>query len=645
MIASGATRDRVVAEPGSPRLTDATLRWHTWGVRGWVDLLRVTRASRLFWVGMLILSVLAVRAALVVPYLPTNDGPQNVLSAHIENHYGDPNTVYAEALTPAPQFAYKGFAALQAPLESLLGWRDALRVSLSVMALGMAWAFAGVVLAVAPERRVLAFAGFALAWTWSTYMGFFAFVLGTAIGIAMLAVALRARELDAKRCLLLGAGLFVDAVAHVFTAAIAGLVIAAVLVARADREARPRTAARVALVGAPAALVLAATVALHDASGTVAHTPPRTFPLGEMLAIFPRLLLPGPSWRALAATALVGVALAIALRRFRGLRTEERVMAVAGGALLAVGLFAPRDIAQWQHFSPRFVPMGALLVLATLPVEALVPTRPRVRLAAAACAFALAAGSLLVSSSLHRRLATGCGDALGVLHAPAPRGTRSGYVLDVVLDPYCGVDPDATKSEIPWLEPLHSIGALYATEQGGLTPYLFAGSRAVHAFVPAGRLPVPVPRKEVFLPALAAPETRRRALLELGAAGTFYGALLVTGATPEDAAVLRDEGFVFDWQSVSSFVAHFEPCSVEVALPAARHVTVEAGVVNATLASVETDAPRAVLTGAPCGEAWVRVRPSDGARCADADPTGRIPALLARGTTRVVVCDEVTDPR
>ena len=38
---------------------------------------------------MLVASVGLVYSLWVVPYIPTSDGPQHVLSSHIENHYAD----------------------------------------------------------------------------------------------------------------------------------------------------------------------------------------------------------------------------------------------------------------------------------------------------------------------------------------------------------------------------------------------------------------------------------------------------------------------------------------------------------------------------------------------------------------------------
>ena len=48
------------------------------------------RESAEWLAGMLVASVGLVWCLWVVPYIPTHDGPQHILSAHIENHYSNP---------------------------------------------------------------------------------------------------------------------------------------------------------------------------------------------------------------------------------------------------------------------------------------------------------------------------------------------------------------------------------------------------------------------------------------------------------------------------------------------------------------------------------------------------------------------------
>ena len=50
--------------------------------------------------GQLVLGALLVRSLFAVPYLPTNDGPEHVMASHMEDHFADPGTLYADRLRP-----------------------------------------------------------------------------------------------------------------------------------------------------------------------------------------------------------------------------------------------------------------------------------------------------------------------------------------------------------------------------------------------------------------------------------------------------------------------------------------------------------------------------------------------------------------
>ena len=131
------------------------------------------KRERIEWLlCMLVASVGLVYCLWVVPYIPTMDGPQHVLSAHIDNHYSDPGSLYPELYRLLPQYAGKGFALIFGPLESVLPWRVALRVTHSLVGLGFAWGFALVALSLDRHRRATAMLGFLIALPWSFYMGF-----------------------------------------------------------------------------------------------------------------------------------------------------------------------------------------------------------------------------------------------------------------------------------------------------------------------------------------------------------------------------------------------------------------------------------------------------------------------------------------
>ena len=600
---------------------------------------------------MAALSALTLRAVWIAPYLPTNDGPQHILSAHVENHYSDPATpFYAETLLPSPQFAYKGFAALYGPLEAAFGWREGLHVALAIMTLGVAWAFAAAVLALEPRRRFVAYAGFALAWMWPLYMGFFAYVVGTAIGFAILAYAIRATALGAKALAVLALGLLVDSVAHVFTGALTWAILAVIVLARADRKARVRDTGKVVLL---AIVPLGLTFAASRFEGSHASAP-LSVPFLQRLQITPRVLLPGPSWRAWIATAVLVAVLVFVARRFRRLSAVDRAAYLCGVGLLAIGVLAPRDIKDWQFFAPRLLPVGALLALLVTPVE---DARPAI---AGAVAFVLSAGSVLASTGLNARFRDGCADAVGGVEAPVKRRFIN---LPIVIDAHCAIAPDPERSEVPYAAPLGQIGALVAAAQGGMTPYLFLGSPAAHAFKNregGAGLPVLVPDEIAMHRTLGSkrfesdPDFRRAALTEQLWYGMGYEGVVVAGAEPRDIALLRDEGFYLDYARGSFVLAHFVPCAFDVTIPAAaapKTLRIDAGLAQVPAAAFDLAAAPAHaidpgglahfrVDSAPCGDVWVRVAP---VRCANADAEGRLHANVTRSRASIA-CEPAPAP-
>ncbi|HEY8073650.1 MAG TPA: hypothetical protein VIF62_06065 [Labilithrix sp.] len=611
------------------------------------------KASSAFWLGMIALSVLAILDVWIVAYLPTNDGPQAIFSAHIENHYADPGSIYAATLVPSPQFAYRGFDALYAPLEGFFGWRDALRIALCVVVLGFAWSFAAAVLALEPKRRAAAYLGFVVAWMWPLYMGFFAFVIGTSIGLGALAIALRAKTFDVRTNAIVTVVLIVGAVAHVFTAVLAWAVLFVMLVARAEPSERVRTGLRLLVPAVVPVAVLALAATLHDVNTNELHY----VPFATRMHAVTRLLAPGPSWRAWSFVVVLASAIALAVARRRTLRREERAALATGLAFLVLALVAPRDIKNWEFFSPRFFPLGAALVFLAAPFELVS--------ASAAPAFSFATLALVATAGFNRDLARGCGDALGGLAVPIE---RHGINMPINLSSYCGVSADPETSEVPYMAPLHHVGALYATAQGGSTPWLFIGSAAAHGFrARPGGIKVPVPDRKHYAPILRSPRFhvddayRRSILLELYATAAPSEGVILAGAEPRDLALLRDQGFALDYARGSFALGHFEPCRFEVTMPASdaeRPIRIEAGSGDLPLviAAIENVPPRIdgerahfdVARG-PCGAIWVRVRAvaeRDGklveTSCTNAGAGGRLEAHVPR-TGASIACEGIRE--
>jgi len=603
------------------------------------------RSSRLTALGFAVLSIALVGSLWAVPYLPTNDGPESVFAVHMENHFGDDGVIYPEVFTPAPQFAGRGFTVLFEPLEESLGWERGLQVALSIIVLIYAWGFVALVHAIDPRRAPVAFLGFPLALSWSLYMGFFAFVLSSGVGLLILAFAIGDRGAGTARRALVASLLLLQAFLHMFGAIVTGVVLATIRVARAPRGARFAEISKVALTGLPAAgLVVAAVVVARRGAAEAAFSRSFAFvPLREALAMWPRTAAPGSLASALAVTVLVvGCVLLGGARVGRaGTSVTDRAVAVLAIAFLLASVFAPRDVPGWQCFAERFVGIGLVLAIVGLPFE----QAPR---GAAMIAFAGSLLWVLLAYPLHRRLAAVSADAIAGLAAPV-RFHR--VWLPVKLDP-----PRAAETaEVPLMEPLWHIGGLYETVLGGLTPYTFASNPASWPFAirKDALHPPPVPKIEQSVTLLELPEFqtdfafREEQENVLATFGMFYEGIVVTGARPFDLAVWERRGFVADWQRGSVLVAHFEPCPVDVILPRGLPLPLLDVGVGSTEVLRNTTAPplpvgddriRLAAPHGPCGRIWVRPHwdetPPDGAKqvsfCENADARGAIEVTVTR---------------
>ncbi len=607
-----------------------------------------------------LLSLLLVATIWAVPYVPTNDGPESVFAAHMENHYADPATVYREFFAPTLQFAGLGFTVLFGPLEALFGWQRGLQVALSAVVLGYAWGVVALVRAVSPSRASLAFVGFPLALSWPLYMGFFAFSVGSGMALYLIALGLRWKEPTAMQRGTLGFLLLVVGFAHIFAAILAGAVLAAVSVSRAPSGRRLVECGKLVVVGLPVtALVALAFVTARDAATGVAGSESFVFrALEETLATWPRTLAPGPLARALVVTACTVAAACYASLRVvrREAPASERGLALAGVLFLAASLAAPMHVPGWQCFSQRFALLGVALLLPVLPVERLAPGRRQL----ASVALALGSAAWLASSfPFHRRLASSVADAIAALEAPV---RRSRLILPVSLEPAGPLPLDPGQSEVPYLAPLSHIGALFATTGGGLSAYTFASNAATWPFVyraDASPLP-PIPSIRRYFAPMALPEFQTDRSLRLGIQddlatyGMAFEGVVVTAARADDLAHWSDRGYVTDWARGSVLLAHFEPCTVEVTVPENLPLPrLDVGVGAATvLKELRPGVSRAsglahlVVHGSPCGSVWVRPHwtvDASTTTCANASPTGEL-ALHASRPRSVVACTGMKPP-
>jgi hypothetical protein len=599
-----------------------------WGLMRRVTSAGPHSAQPSAWLQTLPVAALTAAALVLVvnsvDYIPTNDGPEAVFAAHVVNGYAQ-SQLFQWHFELLPQYAYRGFSTLLLPLQAWLPWKLALRVALSVLVTGSAlagWALLG---ALHPRRRWLVpvLGGTVLSWTF--FMGFFAYVVGVALGTGVIALAVASRPLTPARRAWLALGLFVLSVSHVFAASLTGLVVALVLVARASTlEERAREALLTLLMGIPALSVATLTVleaqGWNHEQGEVRFLSP-----SELATELPRFVLPGTGffgWLCLA-TCVGSIALACLRWRRGELGREERGLLMAAVPMLLASALAPFHLPAWQCFSPRFLPFAVTLSLALLPVERLSLRAARgAAVAAAVGGFA----SVWASAGVVRRLHEGCAPSLAVLSAALE--PWDGVLLPLPFDGHCGVARNPTESEVPYLSPLLHLGPLLATVHGGSTAYALQGWQSLHLIGvrKAAKKALPAPHPEHSFDRFVSPtgiaeESERRALYgALLPFGTRYQRVALVGAPETDAPIWRDAGFETEWRSGSVEIVRFQGCPVTIHVPADRQLAVLALGIQGMDAPL-FEVPMAPPPDAPpgpvpittrlerqwCGPLWLRV--------------------------------------
>ncbi len=566
---------------------------------------------------VVVLASLAAWTVFAVPYLPTNDGPQHILSGVMQNHYWAPNTVYRDFLVVQSQFAEHGFSLLFRPLEALFGFRKATQIFLASTVELTGFASLFFASSVDQARRPLGLFGFGLAFFWPLYMGFFAFSITSALGLVVLGVALRRRDRAIRSLVVIGALLALQAFMHVVAAAFTGIALAIVAVARSPRPRSLRSVSWLPLVGAIPMGVLIAGVGAHS-DMEQSDLPLRWASVGERLATLPHLVAPGPTARAVVAVALVVVVYVYAALRAvrKALTREEIAVLLVGCTFLFASCVSPIDLPGWQFFAPRWLVLGVLVTPSLVPFELLTRTsRARATLAVVACA----ASSLLVTRAFHERLYHDCFPIFGQLEAPVAAARLE---MPIALGASCGVADDPTKSEVPYLSPLFHAGALFAAAHQAYQPQLFLGSASTYAFrektsAEGGKaVPPHLGRDDLALGTSGRFMTdaafHDEVLAGVGAYGRGYDRVVAIGASAADADALLAFGYVPEVRTSQLLLARFRGCAVRVKLPTGHGaVHIEHGVRPIPVAlgarSVGAKTDDVELAGLMCGAGWARI--------------------------------------
>lgn len=528
--------------------------------------------TRLLLPAIAVYFVIRAIAAFARPaYLPTHDGPHHILSAWLVGHAHDAGTGYLNFVEPGHPLTALGFLAMFRLFEPGLGWQAATSAVLgTIVAL---WSIGGFLLArkVEPHRAWLGLFAAATAGQWVLYMGFFSFAVGLGLALFALLVALSRERLSWPVVFGTGAMLTLVALCHVAVAAMAGLAVLAIFIARERPSRRMRGVVGAMIAGLPAALIAMLTasgVGAADAAfqGALA-VPPWPDSIGDRFFLLARTFTPGTTDRELIPlfAALAGIVVTALDLRDRRARPLDVALAATSVLLFALALASPINLLSWQFFAPRPMPLAVLLGLLTIPLERF---GRFTKLIFVSWLLWFTAGSLQWTEEHNRRLDAVANPALAGLHTPLK---RSGPRLPLIVDPVGQPGPIDAEAEVPFAQPLLNVGLLYVVAQGGMAPYFFANIPQGHPYVfkaPLDQLFPAVPPRE-FWRMLRDPSTPpdspqkqaiRSAIASFGAG--FEDVVLFGGAA--DVESLERRGYRADVKQGGLFVGRFEGCPLRL---------------------------------------------------------------------------------
>lgn len=595
----------------------------------------------------LLASILAGLVAVIVviwpPYLPTLDGPQQVYAAYLLKTWPALENWYDRSLP----LASAGFPALFLPLSLLLPWMWAQRIALGLMA--ALWSFSTISLAktLHPERIFIAVLGSTLVLGWALTMGFFSFIVGTALSIIGIAAALDTQE-SRKTAIKSQIFLSLAVMAHLFAGAL-GIAAVGLVYLFQEGSIREKLERLVYRIAVPAVLVLVFGVltrqdVLPEGESVWLESSDRFISLSKMG-------FGGPLWRALPPTLLaIYAAIRCLMQAKKGIGDRrEWGLAVMVLVCLVVALVAPLHLPGWMHFASRFVPLALLLGISLVPLERL-PKQHFPLAGGAIAVFSLAAA--IWFGDHFRKLSADVEPMLAVTRAPLKRNGPRLPVLSA--DPwFAGIG--TMDVDFPFADPAFNIPLLIAVEQGGIVPYTFTTAKFIHPFVDRrDHPPLPkIPAREHFWLGLVDPEVKtkpelRHALLvDIAAQASRFEDVALFGPA-EDQKVFDDLGFESAWRSDAGSIATFKGCPVTFGIKGSdempKKIQIAYGwfpVMKSIWSNVVTregELTKVELPGAPCGPIWAEIR-TEGApfTCVGAQRDGRLIAF-ERTTQKAFLC-------
>jgi hypothetical protein len=271
-----------------------------------------------------------------------------------------------------------------------------------------------------------------------------------------------------------------------------------------------------------------------------------------------------------------------------------------------------------------------MLGLALLPSEALASATATVRRTVIAAGCGLLLLNLSWQTLYSTRLWLAASDILEATRAPL---TRSGARLPIILNPAMESQYAPLSTLVPFALPLRNAGALFALEQGGFVPYLFASVPTVHPHVIRQEALVTLPAapdRNYLTPLFMLQDVERRERLTilnymLSFSDRFQD--VIVSGNEADLLVVSKRGFDIDFQNASTLIARFRGCPATLRLPEhlPHPLLVSFGWYPSLRPSKElrvasSGQPLSIdLQGTPCGKIWLRV-------VLDTDHSGQVSA-------------------
>jgi hypothetical protein len=544
-----------------------------------------------------LVGTLAVVFACVAQGLPrnvlTNDGPQHSFAGEARVVA---NPLYDSISPPTSNGAVQTYEWVRRATHST----QVAQSAPVVLAIAL-WASGFAALALRLDRRrwpTVLFAG-AGGIQFATAVGLVPFQLACGLALWALVIGVDIRtawRAAALACLLCG-----TAWLHIFVVPLA----AAGLVGLALGSAKPARAMALAAFSCIPAVAYAVLTALSFSSGrTPSAARDVDVDVVDGVAALGRDFLFGPPWRAAVVLGLSAVALVLIVR----VPTPSRRLGIVGMLVLAAAVIAPADLASWQIFRPRLLPLGFAFLWAAAPIEVL-GRRSRWALAALGLAASISSGVWwhLRMETLDEKFSP----AVAAL-AQAPQQHATWTPLVLVAD-----GPMEPSRIAPWLH----LGQLAALHIGGAPAYSHDSSPLVHHILRRGS------DAALYSPTFpgrwpeawneADPARRARVITALSTWTAPFGQVVAYGRRDDIDAIVAGGVVVDDVKDVAFdrvvVAGHFVGCDIDVDVEGGDGAIVELGFVpgeSAVDVDVVDSGDARRFIGGPCGRVWVRSTPA-----------------------------------